>query len=40
MQPPQELVNLCHTFNKLYKYESNQFQDLSSVYADTIACIS
>ena len=31
MQPPQELINLCHTFNKLYKYESNQFQDLSSV---------
>ena len=31
MQPPQELVNLCYTFNKLYKYESNQFQDLSSV---------
>ena len=31
MQPPQELINLCYTFNKLYKYESNQFQDLSSV---------
>ena len=31
MQPPQELVNLCYTFNKLYKYESNQFQDLNSV---------
>ena len=31
MQPPQELVNLCYTFNKLYKNESNQFQDLTSV---------
>ena len=31
LQPPQELVNLCYTFNKLSKYESNQFQDLSSV---------
>ena len=31
LQPPQELVNLCYTFNKLYKYESNQFQDLGSV---------
>ena len=31
MQPPQELINLCYTFNKLSKYESNQFQDLSSV---------
>ena len=31
LQPPQELVNLCYTFDKLYKYESNQFQDLSSV---------
>ena len=31
LQPPQELVNLCYTFNKLYKYESNQFQDLSSI---------
>ena len=32
MQPPQELVNLCYPFTKLYKYESNQFQDLSSVF--------
>ena len=31
MQQPQEFINLCYTFNKLYKYESNQFQDLSSV---------
>ena len=31
MQPPQKLVNLCYTFNKLHKYESNQFQDLISV---------
>ena len=31
LQPPQEYVNLCYTFNKLYKYESKQFQDLSSV---------
>ena len=31
LQPPQELVNLCYTFDKLYKYESNQFHDLSSV---------
>ena len=31
IQLPQELVNLCYIFNKLYKYESNQFQDLSSV---------
>ena len=30
LQPTQVLVNLCYTFNKLYKYESNQFQDLSS----------
>ena len=31
LQPSQELVSLCYTFNMLYKYESNQFQDLSSV---------
>ena len=34
LQLPQELVNLCYTFNKLYKYESNQFQDLSSVLCE------
>ena len=31
LQPPQELVILCYTFNKLYKYESDQLQDFSSV---------
>ena len=31
LQPSQELVNLCYTFDKLCKYESNQFQDLSSL---------
>ena len=31
LQPPQELLNLCYTFNKLYRYESNLLQDLSSI---------
>ena len=30
LQPPQEFLNLCYTFDKLHKYESNQFQDLST----------